>query len=439
MKENLLHFIWQHRRFDQYELATNCGEKISIIHPGFINHHDGPDFLNAKVKIGNDIWNGSVEIHVDGRDWYNHKHHSDPNYSNVILHVVYKNSKPTHNIGGYSIPTLELNGLIPLSLIEKHEILESNSSIIACSNHIQDVDEFIIRAWKERLVVERLEEKVLDFESVIDYNLGDWEGSFFQILAKYFGLYANTEGFEALAKSIDYKILLKHKTDLFQLEALLFGQSGLLDRSFKDDYPKRLKKEYQYLSKKYCLTPISKGYWKFKGLRPISFPTIRIAQLADLTHQHHTLFSAFQDSKAPKELIKQTKVSQYWETHYTFDTASREIKKVIGNTFADLIVINAYIPMLFAYGKAMSIPDLCLYAVELLGKKKSEVNRKTKLWSALGVKSEDAADSQALIQAINKYCSKKKCLKCPIGCHVLKGDNHFPPPNKFEEETYIYN
>ncbi len=439
MKEKLLHFIWQHRRFDQYKLATICGEKITIIHPGFINHHDGPDFLNAKVKIGNDIWNGSVEIHVDGRDWYQHKHHFDPNYSNVILHVVYSNSKVTCNIGGHTIPTLELNGLIPLNLIEKHDILETNSSIIACSNHIQDVDEFIVRAWKERLVVERLEEKVLCFQSTIDKNLGDWETSFFQIIAINFGLHANKEGFEALAKSIDHKILLKHKTDLFQLEALLFGQSGLLDRSFKDEYPNRLKKEYQFLKKKYRLNPISKGYWMFKGLRPISFPTIRIAQLADLIHKHHTLFSAFQDCKSSVELLKKTTVSEYWQTHYTFDAVSREIKKVIGNTFANLIVINAYIPMLFAYGNAMSIPDLSLYAMELLSSLSPEINRKTKLWKSLGIKSEDASDSQALIQAINNYCLEKRCLECPIGCHVLKGENHFPPPKKFEEPMYIYN
>ena len=439
MKEQLLHFVWQHRRFDQYELFTNCGEKITIIHPGWINHHDGPDFSNAKIKIGSTIWNGHVEIHVDGQDWYRHKHHSDPNYSNVILHVVYRNSQVTSNIGGYEIPTVELSGLIPLTVIQKYEQLIANNSIIACSNHIQDIDEFIIRAWKERLVIERFEEKVSDFESVIFKSKGNWEASFFHILTKNFGLHSNMEGFEALSESVDYKILLKHHEDTFQVEALLFGQAGMLDRNFKDDYPNQLKKEYQYLRKKYKLKSIPMGYWKFKGLRPVSFPTIRIAQLAQLIHRHTPLFSTFQDSRSPENLLRKISVSDYWKSHYTFDATSREIKKQIGSTFANLIIINVYIPMLFSYGKAMSIPDLSLYALELLTDIKPEVNRKTKLWQSLGIDCDDASDSQALIQAINHYCIKKKCLDCPIGCHILKGDNHFPPPKKLEEPAYIYN
>ncbi|MCB0502119.1 MAG: DUF2851 family protein [Bacteroidetes bacterium] len=439
MKEQLLHFVWQHRRFDQYELLTQCGEKISIIHPGFNNHHDGPDFLNAKIRIGSTIWNGHVEIHVDGIDWYRHRHHYDPNYANVILHVVYRNGQLTNNIGGHEIPTLELGGLIPLTVIDKYEQLIVNSSVIACSNHLQDIDEFIIRAWKERLIAERFEEKVIDFEQLIDSTKGNWEAAFFQLLTRHFGVHSNMEGFQVLSESLDYRILLKHHEDLFQLEAILFGQAGMLDRNFNDIYPNELKKEYQYLSKKYKLKSIYGGNWKFKGLRPVSFPTIRIAQLAALIHRHAPLFATFQDSDSPETILRNIIPSDYWMSHYTFDTESRAINKVVGKTFANLIIINVYIPMLFSYGKAMSIPDLSLYAIELLATIRPEVNRKTKLWKSLGVSCDDAGDSQALIQAINHYCIERKCLDCPIGCHILKGEDHFPPPEKLEEPTYIYN
>lgn len=441
MKESFLHFVWQQQHFDSKQLSTMDGEAISILKPGQINHHDGPDFLHAKVRIGDTLWSGSVEIHVNGKDWYNHKHHNDLNYKNVVLHVVYNEQfAPTKNSSGYTVPTLSLNSRISPNIIKKYEQLELSTSPIACANHIDDVDEFIVRAWKERLIVERLEEKVSYFENLVAHQNGNWEAAFFEVLTENFGLHANTNAFKTLARSIDYRILLKHSSSLFELEAILFGQAGMLERSFNDDYPNQLKKEYRYLAKKYKLEAIAPSLWRFKQLRPISFPTIRIAQLANLIHHHKHLFSAFQDSRAPENLLRKVAVSDYWNNHYTFDGNVRNAQKRIGQTFSDLVVINAYIPMLFAYGKAHATPDLTIYAVELLTYMKAEVNKKTKLWKVLNIEIADASDSQALIQAFNKYCSPKKCLSCPVGGHILKGNKQGGHEMRIlEDVSFIYN
>ncbi len=438
MKEEFLHFIWTYQRYDHNKLLTTDGETVQIIHPGKLNHHDGPDFLNATLRIDGQLWSGCVELHVDGQDWYNHKHHKDKNYGNVVLHVVYKNGVETRNGGGNYVPTVELNGKIPLNLFARFDQLQASNSIIACANHFQDVDDFIFLAWKERLVAERLESKVNGFEHIIEHQNGDWEGAFFQSLTRNFGLHANTDAFELLAESINYKILMKHRTNLFELEALLFGQAGMLERTFKDLYPNRLKKEYQYLKSKYKLQTIPLGYWRFKQLRPISFPTIRLAQLASLIHQKTPLFATFHESENLLEMLQQITVSKYWKSHYTFDKLSKESVKRIGKDFANALIINAFIPTLFAMGKATAVPELCIEAVDYLHTIPAEVNKKTNLWKVLDIHCKDAADSQALIQLVNNYCIPKNCLNCPIGCHILKGDN-WQPPSKLEEPKLCYN
>jgi hypothetical protein len=438
MKEDFLHFIWEYQRYNHSKLFTNDNQPIYVIHPGKQNHYDGPDFLNATLRIGEELWKGSVELHVDGKDWYNHQHHLDPNYSNVILHVVYKNGITTKNGGGNFIPTLELNGKIPLHLFHKLEQLKANTSIIACSNHIQDIDEFIFLAWKERLVAERLESKVKDFEYLIKRQSGDWEGAFFHILTKNFGLHANIDAFELLAESIDYRVLLKYRHNVIDLEALLFGQAGMLDRSFKEEYPLLLQKEYRFLQKKYQLKSIPASYWRFKQLRPLSFPTIRIAQLAQLFHLETPLLTTFHESENPLAILRKVGVSDYWKTHFTFEHISGNSKKTIGLDFANTLIINAFIPTLYAMGKATGVPDLSIQAVEYLQALPPETNRKTNLWKRLDVHCKDAADSQAIIQMINHYCIPKKCLHCPIGCQILKVDD-LEPPTRLEEPEIHYN
>jgi hypothetical protein len=438
MKEEFLHFIWEYQRYNSDELFTIDNQTVYVIHPGKHNHHDGPDFLNATLRIGDELWKGSVELHIDGKDWYQHQHHKDSNYSNVILHVVYSNGVTTKNGGGNLIPTLELNGKIPLHLFHKFDQLKANTSVVACSNHIQDIDEFILLAWKERLVAERLESKVADFEYLIERQNGDWEGAFFHILTKNFGLYANLDAFELLAESIDFRILLKHRHNLLELEALLFGQAGMLDRTFKEEYPLALQKEYRYLKKKYKLKSIPASYWRFKQLRPLSFPTVRIAQLANLFHLATPLLTTFHEHEDPLAILRKIGVSDYWKTHFTFEQAATNSKKRIGADFGSTLIINAFIPTIFAMGKATGVPDLCIQAIEYLQVLPPETNRKTNLWKRLDVHCKDAADSQAIIQLVNHYCIPRKCLHCPIGCQILKIDNN-EPPRQLQEPEIHYN
>ena len=88
LKEDVLQHVWANLNFNQSSLQTEDGLDVEILFPGEINHLDGPDFFNAKIRIGNLVHFGSVEIHWHSKEWYTHGHHIDKNYNSVILHVV---------------------------------------------------------------------------------------------------------------------------------------------------------------------------------------------------------------------------------------------------------------------------------------------------------------------------------------------------------------
>jgi hypothetical protein len=422
MKENFLHYVWKTKSFRYQQLEITSGEKIEIRNGGMFHHDSGPDFQNAKIKIGNTIWAGHIEIHVKSSDWNQHKHSFDEAYDNVILHVVYENDFPVKRKTGEEIFCLELKDRIDLSLIEKYEALMQNSNEIPCENQIRFVDSFTITSWKERLLIERLEQKTKSLLELLNQNTNNWEETFYQSLAQSFGSRVNANAFLLTANSLPMKILAKHKNNLQQLESLLFGVAGLLDRKFYDDYPNELKKEFRFLSKKYQLKPIEKGQWKLLRLRPANFPYLRIAQFASLIEKSSHLFSRILDCNKIQDVIRlfHASVSDYWLTHYVFDKESMRKEKQLAESFVDLLLINTVIPFMFLYGKLRSEENFCDKALAWMQSLPAERNFITKHWISLGIPNKHASDSQALIQLQKNYCNEKRCLDCAIGNKILR-------------------
>lgn len=422
MREELLHFVWNTGNFNSLNLTTTGGDKIEIISKGLHNTNAGPDFLNAKVKIGDTIWAGHVELHINSSAWIQHNHHTDKAYDNVILHVVYENDKEVKRADETTMPTLTLKELINEKVINQYEDLISNSHWIPCERLLPKVDEFIINSWLDRLTAERLEQKTEPITVLLKETKNDWQEAFYRMLARYFGLKVNAEPFEALAQSLPQIIIAKHKNNITQIEALLFGQAGLLESNFNDDYPNALKKEYDFLRHKHNLTPISAAQWKFSKLRPANFPTVRIAQLADLLYHSSGLFSKVIEAESYTELrnLFNAGVSEYWVTHYRFDTKSIKRDKHLGNAAVDLLLINTVIPFIFTYGKQKDLPELQDKALRYLEEIKPESNSIITKWADLGIKAKSAYQTQALLQLKNNYCLSKQCLNCAIGNSILK-------------------
>ena len=423
MKEDLLHYVWRLQRFDFIDLQTTEGQSIRIHALGEHNHHSGPDFTNARIEIGKTLWAGNIEMHLKSSDWISHQHQWDDAYENVILHVVLEEDQKIYRKDGTPIPCLELKKRISSKLSKVYRKLLHNKYWIPCQYHFYEVGNMTKVLWLDRLLIERVEFKTIFIENLLEKNTHNWEVTFYQVLAMNFGVKVNAEPFIRLAKTIPLSILGKHKNDLFQIEALLFGQSGLLDDTFEDEYPKRLKKEYQFLQKKYQLTPLKKTNWRYLRMRPANFPTIRIAQFAQLIFQSTHLFSKILVVKSIHEVenMFELKLSNYWQTHYVFDKTSVKRNKSLGKSVIHLFIINTIAPFLFLYGKWKNDHSYQDRAFQLLEEVPPEKNNIISKWIELGVVPKSAYETQALLQLKNEYCTKKRCLECAIGGGILKG------------------
>jgi len=417
MTERLLQFIWQFQYFNKSELITSEGEALQIIFPGQYNTNQGPDFSEAKIKIGGTIWAGNIELHLKTSDWNKHNHHRDDNYNNVILHVAWENDIMQTN----SIPVFELKERVSKILLQRYESLMNAAGFIACENSIHIVRDITWKSWKERLMAERLIRKAKATENYLQQSGYHWEETFWWLLARNFGMKVNADAFEEIARSIPLNILGKHKNQIHQLESLLLGQSNLLKGKFEDEYPKMLQKEYEFYKSKYELRPVAANLF-FLRMRPGNFPTIRLAQLAMLVHESAHLFSKLKEASSVNEIKKWFDVTanDYWHYHYSLDETSSFKKKKLGAATIDNIIINTIAPLLFAYGSYHDDEKYKQKALQWLEETSPESNSITKRFQELKIENKTAFDSQALIELKNEYCNKKRCLECSIGNAILK-------------------
>ena len=423
MTEDFLQYIWLHRLYLPNENVTTDGEPVEPLQPGHLNSDAGPDFADARIRIGNTLWAGCVEIHQQSSDWERHGHHTDPAYNNVILHVVYHHDKDTYNARNQKIPVMVLH--FDARYFENYNRLAESKIHIACYNEICNFDKFTLVSWLERLAIERLEQRSEAIKQVYEATGNNWEETLYQRLARNFGFSLNALPFESLAKSLPLNILLKHKNNLKQIEALLFGQAGMLtDENCNDTYFMELRKEYLYLQKKYSLTPIDRFLWKFLRLRPINFPTLRIAQFADMIYRNEHLFSQIIDTQSVDGIKKifDLKASEYWDTHYLFGKESPKRNKPFGKASIYAIVINTVVPFLFVYGKARCNEEFCTRAIKFLEEAPPEKNAIVTKWEELGIKNPDAFTSQSLLQLFNEYCRPKRCLHCAVGNKIVNSE-----------------
>ncbi|OCX54483.1 hypothetical protein BEL04_09600 [Mucilaginibacter sp. PPCGB 2223] len=422
--EDFLQYVWKFRLFNKAGLLTTLGETVEIVSPGLQNIDSGPDFQHAKIKIGNTLWAGNVEVHLSSSGWKQHGHTTDDAYDNVILHVVCRDDTPVYRKDGTRIPTIILNDRIPDELFAKYNwLINEPKQIIPCEASIGSIDPLLIHNWLTRVLVERLQKRSNQLAAAIQTNKGDWEETFYQYLAANFGFKVNALPFELLAKSLPQNILAKHKNNPMQIEALIFGQAGFLTADLKDEYPVTLRAEYQFLQKKYNLKPLQKHLWKFSKLRPLNFPTIRLAQFAALVYQSNHLFSKVLDIRNYDDYAKlftDIKMNSYWDDHYQFDKPSKPAAKNLGKSSVDILLLNTIVLYLFSYGNQHQQERYVNRALHLLEFLPVEQNSIIAGFVTMGVKAGTAYESQALLELKNVYCNYKKCLQCGIGNKILK-------------------
>ena len=423
MREDFLHYLWKFKKFETLNLRTTQNDPIVIIKTGDYLELSGPDFFNAQIKIGNQKWAGNVEIHLKSSDWYVHHHEKDPAYENVILHVVWEHDTEIFSKNNAEIPVLVLKDYVSTEIINNYQSLVSPKSWISCEKQIAEIDEFVFKNWQERLFFDRLERKSKFIYDLLEETNGDWESVLFSLLAKNFGLNTNGNAFLQIAKSIPFSIIRKESFEIENLEALLFGTSGLLDAVKEDLYFNDLKIRYFYLLHKYQLDKAYNDPLQFFKHRPDNFPTIRLSQFAGLYNKHQNLFSKVIMLNSARDAYKLLSVtaSLYWENHYQFDKESPRKSKPLSRSFIDLLIINTIIPLQFAYSNRIgesNTEDLIVFMNEVPPEKNAVIDK----FKSFGILAKNAFETQTLLELKNEYCNNKACLRCAIGVELLKGN-----------------
>ena len=425
-REELLQFIWEQQLFQRKDLKTTDGEMIEVIKPGRLHKNSGPDLQDGQVRIGGQLWVGNIEIHVKSSEWFAHGHETDAAYNSVVLHVVFEHDVDIRTKAGARIPTLELKDRIQPERIAAYQELMHTKAWIPCASQFAMADHSRMPMWLERVLIERLERKCGEVETLYKQLGNDANETFWHVLARGFGLKTNAEPFGMLARALPLKILLKYRDDLFRLEALLFGQAGLLQVDFLDEYPRQLQEEHRILAALHELKPAPVAAWSFGRLRPPNFPTIRLAQLAQLIAKSDGAFSQLLEHDDPASILVQLEVEAtgYWSNHYRFDQAADLAPKRLGRSSAEILIINTLVPYLFAMGRARGTEDLQDRALKLLELLPPEHNAILAGWAQLGLRADTAARSQALIELKNTFCDRRRCLCCAIGTGLLSQGAH---------------
>lgn len=418
MTERLLQYLWQFQYYNKQSSILDNGDTFQVIHPGRYNTNQGPDFLEAKIKIEDTLWVGHVELHLRTSDWFRHAHHFDRIYDNVVLHVVWENDLPESDT---RIPVFSLQSKVPLMLLEQYEHWMKNGGFIACGNQLRDVSRIIWISWRERLLAERMQRKSAAVFSFLLQSNQHWDETFWWLLARNFGAVLNFEPFEAMAKSLPLNLLARYRNKLPVLEALLLGQCGLLEGEFSAEYPAMLQREYLHIKTKFQLQPVRQSV-HFLRTRPVNFPTIRLAQLAKLIHGSTHLFAYIKDTVQLNDVRNWLAVtaSEFWDHHYTFHKSSAYRCKKLGNQMIDTLIINTVVPVLFAYGSLHNEEQYKNRALNWLDELEPEMNAITSGYADLGIVNKSACDSQALLELKSRYCDPRKCLDCAVGNALLK-------------------
>ena len=416
MKEDFLYYLWENRLLTG-TLTTSQGELVEVVNPGYRNNDSGPDFLEARVKVGGQLWAGHVEIHVKTSDWRRHGHQDDKVYRNVVLHVVYCHDEMVNDI-----PVMELKGHFDAALYHQYHELVNAQRWIACERQLHEVLPFTKNTWLERMAVERLQEKAQKVARLLTANKFDWEETLYRLLLRSFGMKVNNDAFETLASLLPFKTLLKHADQLTQLEAMLLGCAGFLTIESEEDYPLLLKREFEVMRTKFNLLSMPVEQWKFMRMRPVNFPTVRLAQLAQMIHRQGPLFSKIKEAATTGEAkaLFEVQASAYWDTHYRVSVMGPTHPKRLGDSTADVLMINAVVPLLFCYGRFHKDERYCEKALSFLEFTDAEDNAIVRHYADRGMPPGNAMQSQALLHLNRYYCKRKRCLECSIGNNLLR-------------------
>ncbi len=400
--EDLLQFIWEARLFDHRSLRTVDGHDVDILSPGRIQKNSGPDLDGAVVRIREQLWAGTVEVHLRSSEWNTHGHQFDPAYDNVVLHVVHEHDAEVRTASGMRPPTLELKSRIKEDGMANYHRMMTSGSFVPCADQLKNADPLQVSLWLENLLRQRFDRKVERAQELHAWYEGEEAQLLYHLLLEGFGMRTNAGACGMLARSLPLRLLLKYRDDHFRLDALLLGTAGLLPQ---DDQHRMMRTEFALLSLMHSIPAIPAVAWKMGRIRPVNHPRSRLMQFRQLFVHLQGEFD---------RLLMFTDLDQ---VRKTFTAPALPL----GRSAIDHLIINVVVPMLFFKGRTYGRPQLEQNAIELLEQLAPEKNDVLEGWARCGMKARSAAHGQALLELKELYCSRRLCLSCGIGKSLLKG------------------
>lgn len=387
-------------------LFTTEGEEVKVISTGIGNHDQGPDFKNAFIKIGGTEWFGNIELHLRTSDWFRHFHDKDPQYQNIILHVVWIHDHNRFNI----CPVVELSSLLSWDRFQNYHFDDSYK--LPCANGImKTIDQE--KNFFEQLVIRRYERKIEKINELIRENKGNVEQVGWEVLARNFGYKVNADCFEKLAKAISFAIVRKYSKDSISLEALFLGISGLLPPKPNDPYIRLLADRFSNLQWEHNLIAIHDRP-VFLRMRPINFPTIRLVQLASICSGHTDIFDLLLSCKTIEDLKEFfiIQVNSYWLDHYIPDKPAKHVSKKVGDQLILSVILNVLIPLQLTIKKRKGCGDWKTIALDWLKTIKPEHSHIIQLYRDAGFIPANGFESQGLLELYQNKCIREDCMDC---------------------------
>ena len=422
-------------------LTVNSGDSVIVIDPGVPNRDSGPDFQNAMLLIGGVALKGDVEIHLHARSWYDHNHHSDMAYTNVILHVVaFKSDNDiTLSEDNKEIPILYL----PLSTDWDARINKKPKWPWEehCYHEMSELNPGEIYLLMVRLGRERLNQKRKKFK--LQLESGNSYGElFYRGFARALGYSKNTSQFSRFSSFLPLseirKITKERATDAdagIKLESLLFGLSGLLETGVPDGRMRLLSKNWQKIKREHSLEQMQGGEWKFFRLRPQNFPTRRMAGLSEFLSRYdldrfiHLTAYAVKKFRSVEKFIAALEKSlnvdgdEYWSRATKFGSKMSRSSAIIGKCKARSIALNTVLPLLSVLAEeeqdrllaAKVDRILFLYPPEQDNAVLKHVRRFVLPCSPEHMMfSSSAIVQQGMLQLYERWCSKNEVSNCPL-------------------------
>lgn len=427
--EKILQYAWKWRMYGNENHRLVDGRTVCILDPGTLNTGSGPDFFNAKIMCDGFVWAGNVELHMRASDWWKHNHHLDEAYSNVILHVVAVDDARLTRKDGTEIPQL----LFPLTpqMSELYVRLTTDASKpppLRCWYKLSQIPKLLVTDAVSTAACERLAQKAQRITDTLRRLDGDMAHTCLVTLARALGFGTNAEPFERTALALNLNHCARHADNQDQIDAIIFGQAGLLDEAqwSQEQYPHMLASEFRFLAHKYRITSLPRSIWKRSGMRPANFPHRRLAYLARLIPDCHSLLSRILACGGDIDALKSMLITQfdgYWSCHYNFGKPqSKQMPEALSDSSLRLLLINAIAPLCHAFGQIQGDSRLRDTAIDILENLPPENNSLIRDWERVGIKPNDALSSQGLLQLRKMYCDRNECLHCRIGNRLMRSE-----------------